>query len=286
MSKFTIMKKSIIFGIAALASFGIWAQDLPQPSPKAVIEQRIGLTDTKLTYWRPSAKGRDIYTEVVPLGTHWRMGANGSTLLELSTDAKAGKFTIPAGTYSLSLIPDDAEWTLVVNTDIKGWGIYEYTSDKDVARITAPVEEGEFVESMSLYWDNLSTDGGDLIVAWGKLRARFHVEVPTAALAKANLEKAVSDPNAAWTVWRNAARYASDQGMPEAEKWAAKACELKADNWYVHYLYAQILVKNGKTKEARKAAQASLTAGLADAKANGKAFSNQEDVQKLIDSLK
>ena len=280
------MKKQLIFGFLALTGTGIWAQDLPQPSPKAVVEQRIGLTDTKLTYWRPSAKGRDIYTEVVPLGTHWRMGANGSTLLELSTEATSGKFTITAGTYSLSLIPNDAEWTLVVNTDTKGWGIYEYTAEKDVARISAPVEEGDFVESMTLYWDNLAADGGDLIIAWGKLRARYRFEVPTAKLAKANLEKAVSDPNAAWTVWRNAARYASDQGMPEAEKWAAKACELKADNWYVHYLYAQILAKNGKTKDALKAAQASLKAGQADAKANGKAFSNEEDVQKLISSLK
>ena len=281
------MKKSLLLASALLiGSTALSAQDLPQPSPKAVVEQRIGLTDTKLTYWRPSAKGRDIYTEVVPLGTHWRMGANGSTLLELSTEASAGKFSIPAGTYSLSLIPNDGEWTLVVNTDIKGWGIYEYTTEKDVARISAPVEDGEFVESMSLYWDNLSTDGGDLIVAWGKLRARYRFEVPTAKLAKANLEKAVSDPNAAWTVWRNAARYASEQGMPEAEKWAAKACELKSDNWYVHYLYAQILQKNGKTKDARKAAEASMAAGQNEAKKSGKAFGNEEDVQKLMTSLK
>jgi tetratricopeptide (TPR) repeat protein len=281
MNKSFLLAGALLLGTAALT-----AQDLPQPSPKAVVEQRIGLTDTKLTYWRPSAKGRDIYTEVVPLGSHWRMGANGSTLLQLSTEATAGKFSLAAGTYSLSLIPEDAEWTLVVNTDIAGWGIYEYDKAKDVARISAPMEEGDYVETLTIFWDGLTADGGDLVVAWGKLRARYHFEFPTAQLAKANLEKAVSDPNAAWTVWRNAARYASDQNMPEAEKWAAKACELKADNWYVHYLYAQILQKNGKTKDARKAAQASMTAGQNEAKKSGKAFGNEEDVQKLMDSLK
>ena len=35
------MKKQLILGFLALSSTGIFAQELPQPSPKAVVEQRI-----------------------------------------------------------------------------------------------------------------------------------------------------------------------------------------------------------------------------------------------------
>lgn len=280
------MKYSLI-AAAVLSSAALWAQDLPQMSPKTTFEQRIGLTDAKLTYSRPSARGRDIFSEIVPPGEHWRLGANTKTLLTLSSEVNFEGGALPAGTYSLSLFPNDGEWILVINKDLEGWGIYEYVEKNDALRVSAPVEFGTMkTESLLLAWDNIQTNSADLIVSWGDRMARFPMKVPTERLAKENLAKALADPKAEWTVYRNAARYARENKMPEAESWAKTAVKMKSDNWGTHYLLAQILEENGKKSEALKAAQNSLEAGLTDAKKMKKAFANEADVQALISRLK
>ena len=280
------MKYSLI-AAAVLSSAALWAQDLPQMSPKTTFEQRIGLTDAKVTYSRPSARGRDIFSEIVPPGEHWRLGANTKTLLTLSSEVNFEGGALPAGTYSLSLFPNDGEWVLVINKDLEGWGIYEYNEKNDALRVSAPVEFGSMkTESLLLAWDNIQTNSADLIVSWGDRMARFPMKVPTERLAKENLAKALADPKAEWTVYRNAARYARENKMPEAESWAKTAVKMKSDNWGTHYLLAQILEENGKKSEALKAAQNSLEAGLTDAKKMKKAFANEADVQALISRLK
>lgn len=280
------MKYSLI-AAAVLSSAALWAQDLPQMSPKTTFEQRIGLTDAKVTYSRPSARGRDIFSEIVPPGEHWRLGANTKTLLTLSSEVNFEGGALPAGTYSLSLFPNDGEWVLVINKDLEGWGIYEYVEKNDALRVSAPVEFGSMkTESLLLAWDNIQTNSADLIVSWGDRMARFPMKVPTERLAKENLAKALADPKAEWTVYRNAARYARENKMPEAESWAKTAVKMKSDNWGTHYLLAQILEENGKKSEALKAAQNSLEAGLTDAKKMKKAFANEADVQALISRLK
>ncbi len=279
------MKK--YFLLAALSAASMTAQDLPQLSPKSVVEQRIGVTDTKLTYWRPSARGRDIYSEVVQSGQHWRLGANSSTLLTLSTEASINGSALPAGTYSLSILANDAEWVLVVNSDTQGWGVYSYDEKKDVLRATVPVEIGQMrTESMLIFWDNIQKSSADLVVSWGDRAARFTVSFPTERLAKENLDKALADPKADWMVYRNAARYANESKMPEAEEWARKAVSMKGDNWYNHYLLAQILEGKGKKADALKSAQKALEVGLADAKKSSKPFGSEADVQALIRRLK
>ncbi len=279
------MKK--YFLLAALGAASMTAQDLPQLSPKAVVEQRIGLTDTKLTYWRPSARGRDIYNEVVQPGQHWRLGANNSTLLTLSTDVEINRQPIPAGTYSLSVFANDGEWVLVVNRDTQGWGVSSYDQKKDVLRVNVPVEIGQMrTESMLIFWDNIQKSSADLVVSWGDRAARFNVSFPTERLAKENLDKALADPKAEWTVYRNAARYGMESNLPEAEEWARKAVSMKGDNWYNHYLLAQILEGKGKKADALKSAQKALEVGLADAKKSSKPFSSEADVQALIRRLK
>ena len=280
------MKYSIMIA-AVLSSAALWAQDLPQMSPKTTFEQRIGLTDAKLTYSRPSARGRDIFSEIVPPGEHWRLGANTKTLLTLSSEVNFSSGALPAGTYSLSLFPNDGDWVLVINKDLEGWGIYEYNEKSDALRVSAPVEFGSMkTESLLLAWDNVQSNSADLIVSWGDRMARFPMKVPTERLAKENLAKALADPKAEWTVYRNAARYARENKMPEAESWAKTAVKMKSDNWGTHYLLAQILEENGKKSEALKAAQNSLEAGLADGKKMKKAFANESDVQALISRLK
>ena len=67
--------------LVVVTTSNVVAQELPQPSPKAKVEQRIGLTDVTVEYSRPSVKGREIFGELVPFDKIWRTGANANTLI-------------------------------------------------------------------------------------------------------------------------------------------------------------------------------------------------------------
>jgi hypothetical protein len=58
---------------------------LPEASQRAVVGQRVGLTDITITYHRPLAGERKIWGGIVPYGQVWRAGANENTTIEFST---------------------------------------------------------------------------------------------------------------------------------------------------------------------------------------------------------
>ena len=61
--------KKIIFVLAMIiANYVTEAQvKTPQPSPKSTIMQVVGLTNVEIVYSRPSAKGRDVFNNLVKL---------------------------------------------------------------------------------------------------------------------------------------------------------------------------------------------------------------------------
>src|SRR6516162_1542194 len=79
---------------------------------KALVGERIGLTDVTISYSRPGVKKRDgqIWGKLVPVGytdqgfgnskeTPWRAGANENTTFECSTAISVEGQTLPAGKY-------------------------------------------------------------------------------------------------------------------------------------------------------------------------------------------
>ena len=72
--------RSIVLAAAAAFAAPLLAQvETPQPSPKATLTQRVGLTDVTISYSRPSVKGRAIWGELVPWDKPWRTGTNAAT---------------------------------------------------------------------------------------------------------------------------------------------------------------------------------------------------------------
>ena len=92
---------------AALAGSSALAQsiEVPAPSAKAKVEQRVGITDFSVDYSSPAVRGREIWGGLVPYDLLWRTGANASTKLTASRDFTFGQTAVPKGTYSLFTIP-------------------------------------------------------------------------------------------------------------------------------------------------------------------------------------
>jgi hypothetical protein len=117
------MKKILIALAIIVTQFTIQAQmQTPQASPKATINQVVGLTDVEVVYSRPSARGRGVFGNLVPFGKLWRTGANENTTVSFSDDVIIGGKTLKKGKYALYTIPNIQSWEVVFYTTTDNWG--------------------------------------------------------------------------------------------------------------------------------------------------------------------
>ncbi|MEK7855316.1 MAG: DUF2911 domain-containing protein, partial [Acidobacteriota bacterium] len=109
------MKLILSFALSFFAvQFAFSQQELKVPtlSPFTEVSQEVGLTNVKLSYARPSAKGRKVFGGLVPYNVVWRTGANASTKLTFAQDVKIDGNPLKPGTYALYTIPGEKEWTV------------------------------------------------------------------------------------------------------------------------------------------------------------------------------
>ena len=176
------MKKLLPIFFIALSIFSfqnLQAQNFPEmdASPMDLAMARPDKKSppfARVIYSRPQKKGRDIFGGVVPYGEVWRTGANEATELDIYVPLKLGSTILKPGTYTLYTIPDEDNWTIIINSDTNVWGAFSYKKEKDVARITVPCEQAVApIESLSMIF---KTDGKGtvLMIGWDD----HYVEIP------------------------------------------------------------------------------------------------------------
>lgn len=149
----------------------VWA------SPNAAVSQTIGLTEVSLTYGRPSVNDRVIFGDLVPYENVWRTGANESTAITFSDDVLVEGESVPAGTYSLYTVPGAESWTIIINNKLS-WGT-EYDESEDLLRVDVDATEGQFMEQMMIYFEDISEDSGDLVIHWADTKVSVQIEPDT-----------------------------------------------------------------------------------------------------------
>lgn len=87
-----------------------------------------------IDYGQPHARGREIFGGLVPFGEVWRLGANMATHLTLDLNVAIGDLRLPAGVYTLYLLPTADGADLIVSRQTRQWGT-EYDPSADVGRI-------------------------------------------------------------------------------------------------------------------------------------------------------
>ena len=127
-----------LFLFLLVANVGLAQDKKALPSPRAYVKNE----NIEISYGQPSKKGRVIFGGLVPYGEVWRTGANEATEITFKKNCKLGGKMVKAGTYTLFTIPQEKEWTIILNTKLKQWGAYEYQKNKenDVLNTTAPVK--------------------------------------------------------------------------------------------------------------------------------------------------
>src|SRR5271170_7716351 len=115
--------------VAMISATSVLAQER-HISPHETISSVIDGNRVTITYGRPyttkpgTTVARKIWGELVPYGQPWRMGADEATTLITQKPIEMGEKTIPAGVYTLYMIPSETGASqLVISTGLGGWGV-------------------------------------------------------------------------------------------------------------------------------------------------------------------
>lgn len=163
---------SIAFAFVILLTTNVNAQKFPEldKSPMDAAshpnDYKVSNKVAKIVYGRPQLNGRSL-EELAPNGKQWRLGANEAAEISFYKDVTFGGQAIKAGTYTLSAIPGEKEWTLILSSDLNVWGSYFYNEANDVARIKVKATMAdESLEAFSIVFD----DKGTMHMGWDKVR--------------------------------------------------------------------------------------------------------------------
>ena len=254
------MKKLLL--IIPLVALFIIAQaqvETPAPSPMGKIEQKVGLTDVKVTYSRPGIKNRKIFGELVAYDAMWRTGANAATVVSFSNDVKIGGQALPKGEYALYSIPGFETWDIIFYKDTDNWGLpKKYDLKKEGLKITVESDEMlHTIENFTINIDNLRDASASLDLYWENTLVRIPFTVDTDKAVMANIDKVLSGPERG--DYYSAARYfyANDKDMDQALAWVKKANSIDEKFWQLR-LESLILAKLDKKDDAIVAATKSM----------------------------
>jgi tetratricopeptide (TPR) repeat protein len=261
------MKQLITALSIMLACYATEAQvKTPQPSPKASVEQTVGLTDVAIDYSRPSMKGRTIFGDLVPFGKLWRTGANANTTISFSEDVVIDGKTLKKGKYALYTTPKADNWDIIFYSDTDNWGTPEEWNDAKVALKASAKPEmlNRNIETFTLGINNLDNNFGVLEILWEKTLVPVKFEVPTQKTAMASIEKTLSGPSSVDYFSSAQFYYNANGDMNKALEYVNKALELSKDKpfWY-NRQKSLIQAKLGDKKGAIESAKLSLAAATA-----------------------
>ena len=111
------------------------AQEAPEGSATCNFDQEKQLA---LQYRRVAVNLKKPLSNQIPFGKVWAPGGKPMTLFT-NTSVQIGSRILPIGAYTLFLIPNSKQWTLVVSKSTDTSGAYD--QEQDLVRV--PMESGE-----------------------------------------------------------------------------------------------------------------------------------------------
>lgn len=252
------MKQLIGFALLLCFAFSTEAQSLKVPtlSPRAEIVQEVGLTEVKIAYSRPSAKGRKIWNGLVPYGQIWRTGANAATTISFTETVSIAGKALPAGTYALYTVPNVDTWTVIIhkNTSMRSLeGNYDEASDFmrfGVIASNSPVH----VETFTIGIDGITTNRFDIKLSWADKIVKIPVMLDVHNQVAMQMKELGSAANGiSHRDYFRAAEYNyhNDLDITEGHAYIVNALSKSKDNPRYGLMKAKIEAKLGKSVMAK-----------------------------------
>ncbi|WP_114750623.1 DUF2911 domain-containing protein [Pleomorphovibrio marinus] len=164
-----IKKLGVASAFVMSVTFLAFSQE--KASPAKTAEGTINGAKITINYGSPSAKGRDIWGGLVPYDKVWRAGANEATTFETSKDIKVEGENLPAGKYSLFIIPNPNKSTLIFNKQTGQWGT-QYDESQDQLKVSISGGESSSYEEQLTY--EVLNDG--IEIRWAEAKGKVKIE--------------------------------------------------------------------------------------------------------------
>jgi hypothetical protein len=173
---------------AATTTLSLIAQQ-NRKSPHETVSTVLGDPHTgnrvTIVYGRPYTKDpktgqpRAIWGSLVPWDKAYRLGADEATLLVLQKAAVLGNTLMPAGAYTLYLIPSETGVSkLAISTDIGKWGV-PVDEKHDLARVEVKKEALDPpIDQLTISVEKDATGGGLLKIRWEGTQFSVPVKTP------------------------------------------------------------------------------------------------------------
>ena len=261
MNKFFLHVLSVFFCTSALAQI-----QMPPASPTFELKGTVGLTEVKLIYSRPSARGRSVAGDLIPYNEVWRTGANASTKISFSTDVKLNGNPLPAGTYALYSLfteEEEEEATIILSKNLTLSGAMGYNPVNDQLRFKVPVKHpSSHYETFTISFSDFTMNSANLNLKWEHTKAMFAIESEVDPIVMKQIKEQVIDvPSADTNTYFQAAAYfyETNRDAEQALSWVNMAVNQRAEKgyWMVH-LQAKLLARLNRKAEATAAAKESI----------------------------
>jgi hypothetical protein len=164
------------FGGAA-APAGTIPLDQVSKSQPAVVGQRIANTEIVITYSRPVARGRTLFGGIVPYDAAWNPGADQATTIAITRDIEMNGRHVPAGRYSLWMIPRAAAWTVIVSKAVDVYHTPYPGEQQDLFRFDVEPRHGSHTEVLTFDFAMVEGKDAELQFRWGEAIVPVSIKV-------------------------------------------------------------------------------------------------------------
>jgi len=282
------MKKLFIVLLLAIAGQTEAQIQTPQSSAPGSVSTTVGLTEIKIDYFRPKARGRKIFGSdaavLVPFGKIWRTGANSGTKITFGDDVEVEGVKVSKGEYLIYSWPGASEWTIALYKDIKlGGNTDGYDKAQEAANFKVKPEKlTERVETFTINIGDISEDNrtAKVQIAWENTSVKFGIKVDFDEKVMKSIESAA---RTGANNYFQAAVYFLENGkdLNKALDYINVAVAGNPSAFWVLHQKAKIQSALGDKKGARETATASLEGAK---KANNRDYQMMNE--DLIKSLK
>jgi hypothetical protein len=146
---------------------------LPADYPKLQVKRHLPVA--RVVYSRPHKQGRKIFGSLLKYGEPWRMGANEASEIEFFIPVTIQEKKIPKGTYIIYAIPQENDWTIILNSNLNSWGL-TLDKSKDQYKFNIPVQhKNQSIEYFTMVFQT-AANGADLVIAWDDVEARLPIQ--------------------------------------------------------------------------------------------------------------
>lgn len=212
---------------------------------KAVVGERLGITDVTIHYDRPGVKGREgkIWGTLIHKGfidqgfgtskaAPWRAGANENTTIEFSTPVSIEGQALPAGKYGFFIAYNPDECTVIFSKNSTSWGSFFYDPKEDALRVKVkPQPLDNSVEWLTYAFTDETNTGATIALLWEKLMIPFKVETDYNNLQLESFRRELRSEkgfNPGWQSYNQAAQFClqNNVDLEEGMQWADNAISL------------------------------------------------------------